>query len=318
MRDPNNPLTVINTERKSRSTVASPSTAVGSMSSVPHSGGSDSTARNRIARQYGEIISHITDSMNYLTNSTFHNDVEGWNLSSLADGGELPRRKTYEGKLLMNINNAVISQSNSYVVKPTVYRMFNEESGSVNQDVSLTEEGVLDSDYISIQTGADEHPHKSYLTFRFYCTKAGTLHIGFDGSTGDMAVQSFTVTESKELQEVAINGVWDSTGDFTVSFTGELYVEKLFLSGNPLKDHEEDEFRSLWVQLKQNLQLIKSAIDGNRQLALTVREEISESILSLESISETVTGHTGLIETLTEKVASLEERIEELEAAVNG
>lgn len=109
-----------------------------------------------------------------------------------------------------------------------------------------------------------------YLSFFYRCAEAGTLKIGFENvdKTGFAEFDSFSVEEQLEATDVykqyTCSGLWNGTGDFKLSFTGDIYLYMLVLS--------TDKVESLTYQYKtlfeQSEKLVKIAalnfdIDGN-------------------------------------------------------
>lgn len=75
-----------------------------------------------------------------------------------------------------------------------------------------------------------------YLTFLYRCYKGGSLHICFDNvdKSGFADFESMDITETIEPTEGYVQytceGLWNGTGDFRLSFTGEICLYMLILS----------------------------------------------------------------------------------------
>ena len=75
-----------------------------------------------------------------------------------------------------------------------------------------------------------------YLSFLYRCAEAGTLKVKFDNvdKSGFENFNSLDVTEELEVtqgyKQYTCNGLWNGTGDFTLSFTGDIYLYMLILS----------------------------------------------------------------------------------------
>ena len=75
-----------------------------------------------------------------------------------------------------------------------------------------------------------------YLSFFYRCVKPGKLTIGFEGvnKTGFENFNSFEVEEdiaaTTGYVQFNCDGLWNGTGDFKLSFTGEIYLYMLVMS----------------------------------------------------------------------------------------
>ena len=75
-----------------------------------------------------------------------------------------------------------------------------------------------------------------FLTFFYRCAKAGTLRVEFVGvdKTGFANFNSMEVEEELSATDGYVqytcSGLWNGTGDFKLSFTGDIYLYMLILS----------------------------------------------------------------------------------------
>ena len=124
----------------------------------------------------------------------------------------------------------------------------------------------------SIGTNSDgkKEPIAVYLSFFYKVRRKGTLTIEFKNVNNEGFVEYEPFKYEKELdstdtyQQFTMSGLWNGTGDFSLSFSGEIYVYMLVLS--------EDEIESLTYKyrtlLEQSEKLVKIAAqnfdkDGN-------------------------------------------------------
>lgn len=164
----------------------------------------------------------------YLDNPTFDNGLEKWNTENEATFFMLGNRWIWA-------NNAPLSNKTNYTCVRT-------EDG--RKCVFIRNKYILqkNADFRSIpeftETNSDgeKKAEAVYLSFFYKCTKAGKLTIDFDGvdKTGFENFNTFSVNE--EISEtdgfVVFNrdGLWNGTGDFKLTFTGEIYLYMLILS----------------------------------------------------------------------------------------
>lgn len=124
----------------------------------------------------------------------------------------------------------------------------------------------------SIGTNSDgkKEPIAVYLSFFYKVRKKGTLTIEFKNVNNEGFIQYEPFKYEKELdstdtyRQFTMSGLWNGTGDFSLSFSGEIYVYMLVLS--------EDEIESLTYKYRtlfeQSEKLVKIAAmnfdkDGN-------------------------------------------------------
>ena len=89
-----------------------------------------------------------------------------------------------------------------------------------------------------IKTNEDgkKEPVPVYLSFYYKVKKKGTLTIGFENVNNDGFIDYEPLSYSQELdvtetyQQLTVSGLWNATGDFKLSFTGEMLVYMFVLS----------------------------------------------------------------------------------------
>jgi hypothetical protein len=80
-----------------------------------------------------------------------------------------------------------------------------------------------------------------YLSFFYRCAKEGTLKVRFENvdKTGFENFNSMEVEEAlsptEGYKQFSCNGLWNGTGDFTLSFTGDIYLYMLILSTDKIE-----------------------------------------------------------------------------------
>lgn len=123
-----------------------------------------------------------------------------------------------------------------------------------------------------IQTNEDgkKEPVPVYLSFYYKVKKKGTLTIGFENINNDGFIDYEPLSYSQELdatatyQQLTISGLWNATGDFKLSFTGEMFVYMFVLSTDRIESLTYT-YRTLFEQSEK---LVKIAAmnfdkDGN-------------------------------------------------------
>lgn len=163
----------------------------------------------------------------YLSNPSFNDGLDNWWTQNeavfflvgkrwvWANGGLLSKRgdgvrvTTDMGRTVVHIKNKYICQKNKCFAKKP-----------------------------DMPTGGDgqKDPQPVYLGFFYRVAEAGILSVGFDGvdKAGFAEYDSFNVEQNLDVtdgyQQFTCEGLWNGTGDFKLSFTGEIYLYMLVLS----------------------------------------------------------------------------------------
>ena len=121
-------------------------------------------------------------------------------------------------------------------------------------------------------------PQPIYLTFYYRVVKPGKLTAGFvdtDVTTTQDNYEELTVKEdlsvTESYEQYKAVGQWNGTGDFKLSFTGEIYVYMLILTQREVDDLEY-KYRTLFEQTDRLIQLT-AGIYGKDPTALKVLRE---------------------------------------------
>ncbi len=107
-----------------------------------------------------------------------------------------------------------------------------------------------------------------YLSFFYRCATAGTLRIRFENvdKTGFENFDSFDVEETLAVttgyKQYTCDGLWNGTGDFKLSFTGDIYLYMLILSTDKVESLAY-RYRSLFEQSTKLTHLAQQYLDAN-------------------------------------------------------
>ena len=198
-------------------------------------------AKGQFRTNYRQTTYDMSEEQNFFTNASMTNNCEHWVLGSDATEyfmvDELPQffnfdlyasEQTYaglsewKGRDMLRLSKSSIMQANSLIDKAGTHKVY---TGSVeNDDGSYTDtyEEVADTLYLSV---------------RFFVSVSGKLEFGFveNGKFIDNSFHySSNVTAREDGYEVKLSGIWDGKGDFTITSTGDVYVDLLSLTDKPL------------------------------------------------------------------------------------
>ena len=85
-----------------------------------------------------------------------------------------------------------------------------------------------------------KRPRQFTVTFKYLVKRPGTLAFHFNGEDKDGFEEYTPIAFSKELypgtefKQMEITGKWNGTGDFRLSFTGDILIHSLMLADDRL------------------------------------------------------------------------------------
>lgn len=123
-----------------------------------------------------------------------------------------------------------------------------------------------------IKTNSDskKEPTPIYLSFFYKVKKAGTLKVGFENIDNTGFIDYITFEETMHLeptqtyQQMTLSGLWNATGDFKLSFTGEIFVYMLVLSTDRIESLTHT-YRTLFEQSERLVKISAAIFDRNEQ-----------------------------------------------------
>lgn len=138
---------------------------------------------------------------------------------------------------LFTVNGKLLSfNRNFYGNKNRTLKVVNDGSRLTirvkNIGIKQLNENISKPAKVVLADGTTDNPN-FYISFQYRCTLAGTLKIGFSG-TPLYFEQHLAVTD--EYQYLELSGKWDLTGDFTLSFDGDMFLYDLSLRNDKLQD----------------------------------------------------------------------------------
>ena len=109
-----------------------------------------------------------------------------------------------------------------------------------------------------------------YLSFFYRCAKAGTLKVGFEGveKVGFADFASMEVREALGVTDGYVqytcSGLWNGTGDFKLSFDGDIYLYMLVLSTDKV-DALTYKYKTLFEQSERLVKISAAVFDKDER-----------------------------------------------------
>ena len=193
----------------------------------------------------------------FLSNVSFGNGMKKWSTANevtfflagnkwiWANGNVLSNKKNYaivgtdNGRTVVHIRNRYIKQLNNNLRSLPTFE--------------TNENGELEAVPV-------------YLSFFYRCAKAGTLKVVFENidKNGFANFNSFSVEEDLAVtdgyRQYTCSGLWNGTGDFCLSFSGDIYLYMLVLSTDRI-DSLTYKYRTLFEQSERLVKISAAVYD---------------------------------------------------------
>lgn len=241
---------------------------------------------------------------NYLSNSSFTSDMEGWqainDIRMFTVGGKLlyfnrnyySEKKSvasvtdYGGRNVLRLRYSSIMQKNSDFAR---HPSFKDAVDADFNPTGLKQAGMF------------------HISFKYKVAERGTLKVYFTNDASDGGFEPFdkicyegVLPETAKFEQFEVSGKWDGRGDLMVEFSGDMYMHSLALTSNSINDLY-DKFSTRIEQTDKKIQANADEIhrtsesleEYHTELTITargIRSEMSEEVGSLGSAIEGVKG----------------------------
>lgn len=260
----------------------------------------------RISSEIQSVEKELMAYESYLRNAYFNDNMDGWETDNgvtfflIGNKWIWLNDKPYANKtaytgIMTDRNRTVLYIKNRYLLQ----RNENFESHPV------CDEKDIDGMFL---------PKKFYLSFFYRCITPGTLKIEFEGANQEgfspfemLSVNQEIEATGEEYKTFEATGLWNGTGDFRLSFSGEMYLYAVRLSLDRIADIEqryktffEQTDKKFTLAAEERAETTRKLEEYHTEMTITAREirsEVSESLTDLE------TGMTDKLNTAIEQTA---------------
>nr|WP_155941858.1 hypothetical protein [Prevotella sp. AGR2160] len=198
------------------------------------------------------IRDDFTTEKGFLSNAAFAHGMDKWDTKN-------------EAVFFLVGNRWVWANGNVLSKKGDCASVAKDEGRTVvvirNKYISQKKENLRSIPTFTVNTNGEKQPVAVYLSFFYKCRKVGKLRVEFENvdKTGFEDFNSFLVEEdlstTESYKQYTCNGLWNGTGDFKLSFTGEICLYMLVLSTDKVESLAY-KYRTL---LEQSEKLVKIA-----------------------------------------------------------
>lgn len=219
------------------------------------------------------IRKDFTEEDGYLNNPNFYSGFLHWyapsdtklyllgdkwiwaNDSALSNKGNGSQIKFDDGRTVVDIKNSYITQHNAEMrSKPEIH---------TNAD-------------------GDKEPAVVYLSFFYKVIKSGTLRVNFENGNSDGFIAYETLSARMDVgvtdgyKQFTTSGYWNGTGDFKLSFTGEIYISTIIFSTDKA-DAMAYRYRTLFEQTDRLVKITAAVFDKDgealKETGLVIKPE---------------------------------------------
>lgn len=245
-----------------------------------------------IRASVSSVIQQINAEDNYLSNASFASDMGMWEFFN-----DVKVFRTSGGLLHFNGNFYSIKNAVAGIVARdtmTVLRLKNSyirqsnANFAMHPEFNLVEQTTTDEEGNEVGTGVKLYrPRMFFVSFKYMVSKRGTLKVyfeneevrnDFEGYTPLIHEETLEASTSFEVKEIA--GKWNGTGNFRLSYDGDIYIYDLALADNKLADMEER-----WsMQLEVTDKKIQANAEHIKQQGENLEEYRSEFLFTAEEL----------------------------------
>lgn len=200
----------------------------------------------------------------YLNNAAFADGMDKWT--------------TENETIFFLVGNKWVWVNNNALSKKGNNASVTTDSGRVvvrirNKYILQKNENLREKPEMHVNAEGLKEPLPVYLSFYYRCAEPGTLKISFEGvdNTGFVEFDSLNVEELLEAtgdkyEQYTCNGLWNGTGDFKLSFSGDIYLYMLVLSTDRVEAFAY-QYKTLFEQ-SDRLAKISAAVYDKDETAL--------------------------------------------------
>ncbi len=137
-----------------------------------------------------------------------------------------------------------------------------------NKYISQKNENLRSVPSMETNSSGKKEAKPVYLSFLYRCASAGTLRVRFENvdKAGFENFNSIDVEEQLAVttgyKQYNCNGLWNGTGDFKLSFTGDIYLYMLILSTDKIESLTY-KYRTLFEQSEKLVKIAAQNFDQN-------------------------------------------------------
>ena len=274
--------------------------------------------RNQFVTNYRQWEYELTEEDNFLHNAVFSDSMEGWtvlhqpelitvNGNPMLLNRAVALTKTgiaapeeHDGRIMLRIRGNGVRQANALIRQPGTHKRY-----------------VMDDDGVITEV---EEPDTLYLSLCAQFVTSGTLEIGFEGaSSAEGALHDYieSIDASNDYVTMQWSGVWDGTGDFRLSYTGDCYIRLLSMTTDPL-DNYRTETQTWLNQTGRVIGLYGQRISRTEKSATDLKVEIDAANGRIDMNATSIDTLVGRADSMGVRIDALDKSLGNYVAGIEG
>lgn len=217
----------------------------------------------KLSSEMSSIRAEVSEKDNYLRNASFSRDTLYWVL-----GNDVSLFTINQKFLAINDSFYADKKKLTGVVEVSNRKSLcikNSEIKQLNADIRFKPE-----EQFELEDGTKYWP-THYVSFMYQVKEKGKLTSGFTGQPLYLS-EELEVTEAFEVKE--FSGAWDGTGDFSIAFTGIIFIYNVTLFNKALEDIEL-KMNTKFIQTDRLIQLLGEKTDELNQTQVNLGIELN-------------------------------------------
>lgn len=245
----------------------------------------------KFSSEMSSIRHEIAEKDNYLTNSSFSEDIVGWEPGNDVSLFTISER-------YIPVNDSLYSEKDRItgivqVLNRLALCIKNSTIKQLNANLSRKPEGLVE-----MPDGSTKWP-TFYISFMCKVKSAGTLTIGFPGQD---LYETKVMTATEAFAQEEFIGEWNGSGDFTISYTGEIFIYNLLLTSRPL-----DDFR---VEMTTRLEQTDERVGMYATRMDSLKSTVTDMGVVLDNTNTTLSAYVSKTDNNSKTITNLGLRID--------
>ena len=264
----------------------------------------------RISAEVSSVRREVSAADNYLYNASFSDNMAGWQHGAEAAMYTVGGQLVTDGLALMGEKDAyagLVEQDGL-----TLLRIRGSYIRQANADLARRPSFQAKED-------AGYAAKRIYLTIRAKVLTAGTLSVRWDGESDEGFEPYAPLDYSAELvpaegfEDIETTALWSGTGDFLLSYSGDMLVYALYVTDNPVEELDAKytaRFEMTDKLIKTNVQAI-TRLDSRLTSAETTIDQTAYAVSlcatrsELNTVSGNLATHTASFHVTADKITSM-------------
>jgi hypothetical protein len=264
----------------------------------------------RISAEVSSVRREVSAADNYLYNASFADNLAGWQHGAEAAMYTVGGQLVTDGLALMGEKDAYAGLVEEDGM--TLLRIRGSYIRQANADLARRPS-------FQAEEGAGYAAKRIYLALRAKVLTAGTLSVRWDGESDEgfdpyaPLDYSAGLVPTEGFEDIETTALWSGTGDFLLSYSGDMLVYALYVTDNPVEELDAKytaRFEMTDKRIQTNVQAI-TRLDSRLTSAETTIDQTAYAVSlcatrsELDTVSGNLATHTASFHVTADKISSI-------------